>query len=160
MKQFGNDVIIKSKRNLASNNVGGSISSSIGSKSYIESNGVSVVFTLPDYWEYVDYGVTGVGGSRADGSSWVKKRVTNSKFKYNTAKPPASAFSKYTSDRSSQFAMATSVFHTGIKTTGFFTNPFDKELSTLGEDISNALLEGVSKDLDIKLSGFNNLTII
>ena len=37
----------------------------------------SIVFTLPDYWEFVDAGVKGVGGSKADGSKWKTKKVTS-----------------------------------------------------------------------------------
>ena len=112
-----------------------------------------------DYWVFVDYGVKGVGGTKADGKKWEKKSVTNSKFKYRDKKPPIMAFNGWTirkgiAPRSSggQFtkrkgllhAIATSVYHTGLETTSFLSKPFAKEFKELPDDI----IEAYSLDVD------------
>jgi hypothetical protein len=111
----------------------------------------SIVFTLPEYWEYVDSGVKGVGGSKADGTNWKTKKVTNSKFKYRSKKPPFMAFNgwsikkkiaprskggQFQSRKSILHAIATSVYHTGIATTDFFTEPVDTNILLLAPKIA------------------------
>ena len=111
----------------------------------------SVVFTLPDYWEYVDAGVKGVGGKKADGSSWKTKKVTNSKFKYRDKMPPLMAFNgwtikkriaprskggQFTSRKSLLFAISKSVYHTGIATTDFFTEPVETNIRLLAPKLA------------------------
>ena len=111
----------------------------------------SIVFTLPDYWEYVDAGVKGVGGSKADGTNWKTKKVTNSKFKYRDKMPPLMAFNgwtikkriaprskggQFTSRKSLLFAISKSVYHTGIATTDFFTEPVDTNILLLAPKIA------------------------
>ena len=111
----------------------------------------SIVFTLPEYWEYVDAGVKGVGGSKADGTNWKTKKVTNSKFKYRDKMPPLMAFNgwtikkriaprskkgQFTSRKSLLFAISKSVYHTGIATTDFFTEPVDTNVLLLAPKIA------------------------
>ena len=127
----------------------------------------SVVFTLPDYWEFVDAGVKGVGGSKADGTKWKTKRVTNSKFKYRDKKPPFMAFNgwsikkgiaprskkgQFTSRKSLLFAIANSVYHTGIATTDFFSEPLDtnvlKMADTIGESMVLDLIDKMNFNSD------------
>tara|TARA_R110000803_G_scaffold24638_3_gene59221 strand:- start:1509 stop:2009 length:501 start_codon:yes stop_codon:yes gene_type:complete len=114
----------------------------------------SLVFTLPDYWEYVDAGVKGVGGSKADGSRWKTKKVTNSKFKYRDKMPPLMAFNgwtikkriaprskggQFTSRKSLLFAISKSVYHTGISTTDFFSEPVETNVNKMAEKIAESL---------------------
>jgi|TARA_R110002153_G_scaffold8804_4_gene37316 hypothetical protein len=111
----------------------------------------SITFTLPEYWEYVDAGVKGVGGSKADGTNWKVKKVTNSKFKYRDKMPPLMAFNgwtikkriaprskggQFTSRKSLLFAISKSVYHTGIATTDFFTEPVDTNVLLLAPRIA------------------------
>ena len=115
----------------------------------------SIVFTLPDYWEYVDAGVKGVGGTKADGSSWKTKKVTNSKFKYRSKKPPFMAFNgwsikkkiaprskggQFQSRKSILFAIANSVYHTGIATTDFFSEPVDTNVRLLAPKMAEEMI--------------------
>ena len=115
----------------------------------------SVVFTLPDYWEFVDAGVKGVGGSKADGTKWKTKKVTNSKFKYRDKKPPFMAFNgwsikkgiaprskkgQFQSRKSILFAIANSVYHTGIATTDFFSEPLDTNLLKMADTIGESMV--------------------
>ena len=127
----------------------------------------SIVFTLPDYWEYVDAGVKGVGGNKADGSRWKTKKVTNSKFKYRDKMPPLMAFNgwtikkriaprsksgQFTSRKSLLFAISKSVYHTGIATTDFFTEPVDTNIKNMSDKIAESLFDEVFDNIN-----FNNL---
>jgi hypothetical protein len=119
-------------------------------------------FVWEDYGDYIDKGVAGVGGTKADGSRWKKKKVVGSKYKYKDKQPPRIAFNGWTirrgiAPRSSggQFqkrtgllhAIAKSVYHTGLETTHFFTKPFNKYFKTLPDEV----LKAYGDDLDIFL---------
>ena len=125
----------------------------------------SLVFTLPDYWEYVDAGVKGVGGSKADGSRWKTKKVTNSKFKYRDKMPPLMAFNgwtikkriaprskggQFTSRKSLLFAISKSVYHTGIATTDFFSEPVETNVNKMAEKIAESLAKELIDNITIQ----------
>lgn len=152
---FGTKVVNKSKGNLKrkKKKASGKLINSIGYKAKVSKNSFELSFEMEDYWTFVDYGVKGVGGTKADGSSWKKKRVNNSKYKYKKAKPPLMAFNgwtirkgiaprnkagQFTSRKGLLFAISTSVFHTGLETTSFFTKPFEKEFKRLPDDLVKA----------------------
>ena len=131
----------------------------------------SIVFTLPDYWEYVDAGVKGVGGSKADGSRWKTKKVTNSKFKYRDKMPPLMAFNgwtikkriaprsksgQFTSRKSLLFAISKSVYHTGIATTDFFTEPVETNVRLLAPKMAEEMVLDMIDKLDFNS---DNITI-
>ena len=131
----------------------------------------SIVFTLPDYWEYVDAGVKGVGGSKADGSRWKTKKVTNSKFKYRDKMPPLMAFNgwtikkriaprsksgQFTSRKSLLFAISKSVYHTGIATTDFFTEPVDTNIPLLAPKMAEEMVLDMIDKIDFNS---DNITI-
>lgn len=155
LNHFGSTVVNKSKDNLKrkKKNASGKLIDSIGYKAKVSKNSFELSFEMEDYWTFVDYGVKGVGGNKADGSSWKRKRVTNSKYKYKKDKPPIMAFNgwtirkgiaprskggQFTSRRGLLFAISTSVFHTGLETTSFFTKPFEKEFKKLPDDLVKA----------------------
>ena len=131
----------------------------------------SIVFTLPDYWEYVDAGVKGVGGNKADGSRWKTKKVTNSKFKYRDKMPPLMAFNgwtikkriaprsksgQFTSRKSLLFAISKSVYHTGIATTDFFTEPVDTNILLLAPKMAEEMVLDMIDKIDFNS---DNITI-
>ena len=158
---LGKDVVAQAKKNMKTSKISskGHLYNGMKSKSKVNENSVSLAITIADYWEYMDYGVEGVGGQKADGSNWVKRRVTNNKFKYREHMPPPSAFSRYTSERSGQFAIANSVFHRGLKTTSFFTDPFDTETKELEEKILQATYNAIEKSIDEAVNNNDNITI-
>jgi len=79
-----------------------------------------------DYFKFQDEGVKGIESGKSEGGHKFKKP-------YNI---PASSFSKYTSDKSAQFAMARSVEKKGIKPKNY-TDKFakDPEIDNIVEDI-------------------------
>ena len=158
---LGKDIVKQAKKNMRASKISskGHLYKGMNSKSKVNENSVSLAITIADYWEYMDYGVEGVGGQKADGSNWVKRRVTNNKFKYREKMPPPSAFNRYTSERSGQFAIANSVFHRGLKTTSFFNDPFDAETKELEEKILQASFDAIEKSIDEAVKNNNNITI-
>ena len=128
-------------------------------------NEKSITFTLPEHWEYVDAGVKGVGGSKADGTKWKTKKVTNSKFKYRDKKPPFMAFNgwsikkgiaprskggQFQSRKSILFAIANSVYHTGIATTDFFTEAVETNITLLAPKIAEQEITDLLENLIIE----------
>lgn len=113
-------------------------------------------FFMEDYGTYVDRGVKGVGGTKADGSKWKLKKVKDSPFKYRNKRPPASAFDKwtinkgiaprnkkgqFTSRRGLNFAIAESVYRTGLETTNFLTDAVKSNTDILNKAIDEAMDE-------------------
>jgi len=147
---MGEDIIQQANRNLVSSKISasGHLGKGMDSSVKINNNSVGLTITIAGYWEYMNYGVAGVGGERADGSAWVKKKVTNNKYKYRDKIPPPSAFAKITSSKGGQFAIARSIFHTGLKTTLFFSNPFDSEVKELSDEIEVAIAKAVEDSLN------------
>jgi len=155
LNHFGSTVVNKSKDVLKrkKKKASGKLIDSIGYKAKVSKNSFELSFEMEDYWTFVDYGVKGVGGAKADGSSWNRKKVTNSKYKYKTKKPPIMAFNgwtirkgiaprskggQFTTRKGLLFAIATSVYHTGLETTSFFTKPFEKEFKKLPDELVKA----------------------
>ena len=156
LDSFAFDVIEGSKRNLKrkDKNTSKKLSNSLDYKLKVSKNSFSLTIVMEDYGKFVDQGVKGVGGTKADGTKWKKKKVSaKSPFKYRSKKPPAKAFSdwtvrrgiaprnqqgQFTSRKGLQFAIANSVYHTGLETTNFFTQPFNKEFRSLPDELTEA----------------------
>ena len=154
LRKFGRKVVSESKKNLKKNKVNDSnLAKSMKYSVKTKNNKTSLVFKMNDYWKFVDAGVRGVGGTKADGTKWKLKRVTTNKFKYRNKMPPASAFSswvvrkgiaprnkkgQFVTRKSMQFAIAKSVYHTGIKTTNFFTDAFYNQIDKVSNDLGDA----------------------
>tara|TARA_R110000803_G_scaffold9151_2_gene29151 strand:+ start:118 stop:642 length:525 start_codon:yes stop_codon:yes gene_type:complete len=166
--EFGRKVLRDARLNLKRVKKG---NSSLYKNMKYKADDKSIVFTLPDYWEFVDAGVKGVGGSKADGSKWKTKKVTNSKFKYRDKKPPFMAFNgwsikkkiaprsksgQFQSRKSILFAIANSVYHTGIATTDFFTEPVDTNMLLLAPKLAEQQILDMIDKLDFNS---NNITI-
>ena len=166
--KLGSNVVKQSKANLKKKKKGGGeLEKSLSYKV----KGSSIEFILTDYWEYVDAGVKGKGGTKADGKAWKLKKVTNNKFKYRNKKPPFMAFNgwsirkgiaprdakgRFIKRKSLLYALSTSVYHTGIETTHFFTNALDNEILRLGDEVGEAF----ALDLIDKIQTSNkNVTI-
>jgi hypothetical protein len=163
LDEFGKRVVKQSRQNLtkkkknASKELYNSLSYNIA-----ENNGTFVLsFSMADYGEFVDKGVRGIGGTKADGSKYVLKKVTNNNFKYKKGiqnKPSRKHFDKWIVKRgiaprnsSGQFttriglaiAISYHVWHTGLETTNFFTTPLEQNFNKLSDDLLNSFANDI-----------------
>ena len=167
LDKFGKSVVKQSRTQLTKKkkNASKDLYNSIDYNLKVSKNSFELSFEMEDYGKFIDKGVKGVGGTKADGSKWKKKKVVKSKFKYTNKMPPASAFSKwivrkgiaprnksgqFTTRKGLQFAIANSVYHTGLETTNFFTRPFEVAFKQLPEDLTEAF--GLEIDNLLKLT--------
>tara|TARA_R110002153_G_scaffold83407_1_gene209764 strand:- start:225 stop:794 length:570 start_codon:yes stop_codon:yes gene_type:complete len=180
LRKFGRRVVNESKKNLKKNKVKDSnLAKSMKYSVKTKEGKTYLVFKMNEYWEYVDAGVRGVGGTKADyeidgktvkGEKWKLKKVTNSKYRYRQHMPPASAFSswvvrkrlaprnkkgQFTTRKSMMFAIAKSVYHTGLKTTNFFTDAFYDKIDTIADDLGDALVLDIENRLEESLANDN-----
>ena len=165
LDSFSYDVIDDAKRELSKKkkNASKSLSNSLDYNLKVNKSSFSLSFFMEDYGKFIDSGVKGKGGKKADGSTWKRKRTSNkSLFKkgngYTNKMPPSKAFDKwtvrkgiaprsngkFTSRKSLTFAIAKSVFHTGIEGTNFFSKPFIKRFDELPDEV----VEAYSLDID------------
>ena len=155
LDNFAYNVIDKAKKNLKNKdkNATKNLSNSLNYKLKVSKNSFELAILSEDYMPFIDKGVKGVGGIKADGSKWQLKTVKNSPFKYKSKRPPAKVFSdwtvrrgiaprnekgQFTSRKGLMFAIANSVYHTGLETTNFFTQPFEKEFKKLPDELVEA----------------------
>lgn len=148
---FATNVVDNAKSNLVKEDKGGGpLEESLSYKVNISKNSFQLDIYAENYWKYVDAGVKGVGGSKANGDNWKVKRVTNNKFKYKDKMPPTKVFNgwsikkgiaprnkkgQFTTRKGLMFALAKSVYHTGIETTDFLTKPFDDEFKNFPDEV-------------------------
>ena len=172
LKIFGKEVIKNAKKNLDKNKIQ---DSNLADSLRFEVKDDTLTFFMNDYGEFIDAGVKGVGGEKADGTKWDTKKVTNRKFKYTNKKPPFMAFNgwsikkgiaprnkkgQFTSRKSILFAIANSVYHTGLKTTDFFQDAFYNEIDNVTDDMSNSLALKIELALVDSLENNKKLKIV
>jgi len=146
LDDFGKYVVQQSRSNLSKNdkNVSKNLYNSINYETKVNKNSFELTINMVDYGKFIDKGVKGSKSSA---------KAPNSPFKYTNKMPPAKVFSdwivrkgfaprndkgQFQSRKSLQFAIARSVFLTGIKTTNFLTTPFERAFKRLPEDIVEA----------------------
>ena len=161
LNRFAKEVIKQSRANLTRKKINASkqLYKSLGYDLKVHKQSFSLSMLMEDYGEYIDKGVKGVGGTKADGTPWRRKVVTNALYKYRNKKPPATVFDKwsvrkglaprtlggqFTARKSLQFALSQSVYHTGLETTNFFSKPFAKAFKKLPDE----LVEAFALDLE------------
>ena len=156
---FGDNLIKKSKANLEKlgKNASKKLSNSLRYDLTISKNSYAFTFEMEDYGDYVDKGVKGVGGTKADGTKWDKRIVTTNNYKYKPGggknKPSPKHFDKwvirrglagrnskgqFTSRDDVKFAVSTSVYHRGLATTKFYSKPFEEEFKKLPQELIEA----------------------
>lgn len=171
LKLFSDSVEIQAKNNLAAKdkNASGGLSESITSFLKMDKSSFELSFFLEDYWKFIDYGVKGIGGKKADGDTWELKEVTNNKFSYKEGienKPAPKHFNnwtvlkgiaprnkkgQFTTRKGLMFAISNSVWHTGLETTSFFTKPFYKEFNKLRVNLRKAFSIDVKSFIEFSL---------
>ena len=174
LDKFGERVVIDSKKNLRKRNkvASGRLINSVNYEAEVTKDGFEIFFEMEDYGIFTDAGVHGIGGTKADGTKWKKKRVVDSKFRYKksggknsngrflqslngwTIKrsiAPRDDSGKFIKRRSLLFAIRTSIIHTGIETTKFFTKPLNDEFKKLPDVLLEAIGLDVEEDLKLIL---------
>ena len=179
--KFWDNVISDAKQNLKSKgkNASGRLSKSLDHKLKVnkpQAKGIPSSFEsdffMEEYGEFVDQGVIGIGGNKADGTPWKKKNASGSPYKYRTQSKtnsrggfllalngwtikrgiaPRSESGKFQKRKGMLRAIRTSVLHTGLERTLFFRNPFEKWFKRLPEDITEAYALDVEDLLEFAL---------
>ena len=162
---FGKRVIKQARTNLSKKKINatkGLYNSMRYETKTFKSGALEFNFYMADHWKYIDEGVRGVGGTKANGDRWKVKKSTG-RFKYKPGggknKPSPKHFSKWLTikgkgvrdakgrfipRKSAQFAVANAVYHQGIEQTDFFRRSFELAYQKLPDDIVRAY----ASDLD------------
>ena len=180
LKIFGKQVIKNAKKNLTKHKI--KDSSLAKSLKFTVKEDV-LTFSMNDYGVFVDAGVEGVGGTKKyengvelnSPKRWKKKTVTNSKYKYRDKMPPVMAFNgfsikkgiaprnkkgQFMARKSLLFAIAKSVYHTGLKTTDFFQDAFYDEIDNMSDDLGDSLVVKIELALEDSLNNNKIINII
>ena len=132
-------------------------------------SGYNVEFFMEDYGAYQDLGVKGIGGQRKTGANKGKayeNKGQGGQFQFRKGVPNRSMIKslntwikrkgikgrnqktgRFITDQSLSFAIAKSVFHTGIKRSLFFSKPFEAGITKYDNDIANAYGNDIIKEL-------------
>lgn len=161
LNTFGNQLANDSKKELQrqGKNASNRLSKSLDYKINVSKNSFQFDFLMEDYGDFIDKGVKGIGGVKADGTQWKKKRVTNNKYIYRSPSKtnsrgafklslggwtikrgiaPRSKTGQFTSRKGLIFAVRKSIFHTGLETTNFYSKPFEKAFRTFPDEFVEA----------------------
>lgn len=115
------------------------------------------LLVMDDYLSFIDEGVTGVGGTKLDGSIWAKKRTDGTfNFKNTPAgKPSADHFKGWANTKGANpFVVRDAVWHKGIKATHFYQNVVnDKIVAELADSLGRAGATGIELELVEVLKG-------
>lgn len=147
--RFRRAVVKEAKENLKKQgkSSSGKLYNSIDSELEVyKTNNFRLSFSLGDYGEFVDKGVSGT------------QKKYNTPFKYTNKMPPPSkldkwivrkglakdAKGKFIPRKSLQFLIARSIYRKGLKPSLFFTKPFEKHF----KKVSNELTEAFGLEID------------
>lgn len=143
LNNFGKRVVKEAKTSLTKQkiNVSKELYNSINYKLKVSKNSFEFTLSMKDYGKFIDKGVQGKKSN---------KKAPNSPFKYTNKRPPVKVFDKWSikkgiaprnekgqfiSRKQNNFRIANAVYNYGIKTTNFFTKPFEKAFESLPDDI-------------------------
>ena len=155
LNKFAKDVIKQSRTRLTKQKINASkdLYNSLDYKLKISPNSFELSFSMEDYGKFIN---DGVKGAEEDRTKKPKLRLGDKKFKYKKGKenkPSHKHFDKWTIKKgiaprssSGQFltrrglteAISYSVWRRGIKTTEFFTIPFEQQFKKLPNEIAEA----------------------
>lgn len=142
---FGRRIVQQSKSNLTKmdKKVSGKLYDSVKFDLEVHKNSFSLSFKMEDYGTFIDKGVKGSESSA---------KAPNSPYSYKDKMPPTRVFDKWIVSRgfaprsngkfksreSMKFAIARNIFKFGIKTTNFFSKPFENEFKKLPGEVVEA----------------------
>lgn len=157
LEKFGKYVVQQSKTNLTKKDKKdkGDLYDSIGYDLQVSKNSFSLSFKMTDYGQFVDKGVKGkTSSSKAPNSpfrfgtgsgkkggltngidGWVKRKRIQFKDKKS---------GKFMSYDSTAYLIRNSIYNKGLKTTNFFTRPFELAFEKLPDE----LVEAFALDLE------------
>jgi hypothetical protein len=150
LDKFGKYVVQQSRTNLTKKDKKdrGELYNSLGYELEVGKNSFSLSFKMTDYGQFVDKGVkgkvsstkapnspfrfgTGTGrkGGLTDGiNGWVKRK----RFQFKDKK------GKFMSYESTAYLIRNSIYNKGLKTTNFFTRPFELAFKKLPDELVEA----------------------
>lgn len=146
---FSSYVVGKSKANLnrLKKNTTGNLNKSIKGYYKVSKNSFQISFEMEDYGTFQDLGVQGTKSSR---------KAPNSPFKMGTGSAPKGMFKtainswvvrkgiaprdkgKFTDRKQLNYLIRKSIYETGLKTTNFFTEPFETAFKRLPDEVVEA----------------------
>tara|TARA_R110002126_G_C10484091_1_gene502248 strand:+ start:1476 stop:1994 length:519 start_codon:yes stop_codon:yes gene_type:complete len=163
LKAFGRRVNKKARKNLKkTNNDTGKLNKSLYLKVKENPNSISMEMYWENYGKFIDKGVRGAGGVRKTTSGFKKTnnkgklwkiKAKNSIYRYGKSGGISPKHFVGWAKRKgiSPFAVAKAVYHQGIETTNFFTNPFNEEFASLPDEIVEAYGLDVESTLEFVL---------
>jgi len=110
---------------------------------------------MDNYGDFINHGVEGVGGSKANGTPWAK-HTTDGLFSYKkNVKPSADHFNRWANTKGiSPFAVREAVFHRGIKANHFYSDIVnDRLINDLVLSLESVGAKGVELELVDILTG-------
>ena len=160
LQKWGNDTIAKLKKSLLANTSEGTSGALLQSLvvlpiAYADSKYL-LTLQAEDYWKFINKGVQGVGGNRADGTAFVNKGA-GSPFTFSTKKPPVnfsstsgSSLRQWSHNKGlNEYAVRESIFRQGIKANHFFDEVIKNNWTA---DLVKKLSKAGAKEVEIIIS--------
>ena len=145
LQNFGNDIQELLRESLTSKGmqVSDKLGASIVYDIQEETGEVTFELKMEDYGTFLDEGVSGVGGTRGDGTSWEQK-VTSGRFSFKEGmKPPL--FKEWAASKGvNPFAVRESVFRKGITQTKWYTEVMESKVDELKTRLQKAGAKEIS----------------
>ena len=150
LRDFGKRVNKKARANLKrKHNDTGKLSKSLYLKVKENPNSISMDMIWIDYGKFIDKGVRGAGGVRKTtskfnsrnnkGKLWkIKAKMSEYRFGASGGISHKHFIGWAKRKGLSPHAVAKAVYHQGIETTNFFTNPWNEEFPSLPKEITKA----------------------
>ena len=145
LEKFAERVITESRKNLSRNKINASkdLYKSLDYDLKVMPNSIALSLLMEDYGKFIDKGVKGVKSS---------KKAPRSPYSYKVGtknvKPPANKLLTWVkrkrgayrkrNDKSTAFAVQNIIYNYGIKTTNFFTRPFELAYKRLPDELVEA----------------------
>ena len=177
LKDFGRYVVEQSKANLKKDKKGdGDLYNSISYKFRQETNAFLLEFLMEDYGMFQDQGVKGANPENVSPNSKIRgQQAPNSKYRFGsgskrgTFKTFATKMAEFAKNknirfripkgkkgagqfkagnyRSMAYVIASNIYNRGIKTSNFFTTPFERSQQKLGDELLDSFILDVEKQI-------------
>lgn len=153
LDDFGKRVVKEARTSLTKQriNVSKELYNSINYDLKVSKNSFEFTLNMVDYGKFIDKGVQGKKSNA---------KAPNSPFKYRDKRPPTKVFDKWSikrgiaprnekgqflSRQQNNFRIANAVYNYGIKTTNFFSKPFESAFKSLPDELTEAYALTIDK---------------